>query len=449
VGLVNLSTDHSGVPRYVPMIFGGSDKIMPSFALAVSSAALGTEPVVDRGTLKLAERTLRLDYGYHLPIRYYGPRGSFKQFSAARVLRGDFDANQIRGQVVLLGATAIALGDTFATPFDRMVPGVEIFATAISNVLAGDGLVRTNAIRRVDASVAILLPCIAVLLMAIRRAWLGLALAAIALALWFAATFAAFPAGYWLSIAIPLAAVLPIAAGYGSARLALDRHARTRLEREKAALSKFQSPRLIEHILNDPDFLQTPVHQDAAIVFLDLSRFTEVAETLGPQWTRDLLADFQTLTERSVVEHDGYVGAFMGDGAMIIFGLPQPKPDDASRAILAIAQLDKSITAWLHALPPVARNRLSVRIGGHVGPVLVSRLGPAHHQHVTATGDTVNVASRLLEVAKQQGARLIVSEDLYRAAKSSGSVDDTLTTASAIEVNIRGRTEPLRIRTWR
>ncbi|HEY7089461.1 MAG TPA: CHASE2 domain-containing protein, partial [Tepidisphaeraceae bacterium] len=266
VGLVNLSTDHSGVPRYVPMIFGGSDKIMPSFALAVSSAALGTEPVVDRGTLKLAERTLRLDYGYHLPIRYYGPRGSFKQFSAARVLRGDFDANQIRGQVVLLGATAIALGDTFATPFDRMVPGVEIFATAISNVLAGDGLVRTNAIRRVDASVAILLPCIAVLLMAIRRAWLGLALAAIALALWFAATFAAFPAGYWLSIAIPLAAVLPIAAGYGSARLALDRHARTRLEREKAALSKFQSPRLIEHILNDPDFLQTPVHQDAAIV---------------------------------------------------------------------------------------------------------------------------------------------------------------------------------------
>jgi adenylate cyclase len=315
-------------------------------------------------------------------------------------------------------------------------------------VLAGDGLVRTNAIRRVDAAAAMLLPCIAVLLMAIRRTWLGLALAGIVLALWAASTFAAFLAGYWLSIAIPLAAVLPVAAGYGSARLALDRHAARRLEREKAALAKFQSPRLIEHILNDPDFLQKPVHQDAAIVFLDLSRFTEVAETLGPQWTRDLLADFQTLIERDVVEHDGYVGAFMGDGAMIIFGLPQPKPDDASHALRAIAQLEKSIAAWLRRLPPVARDRLSVRIGGHVGPVVVSRLGPAHHQHVTATGDTVNVASRLLEVAKQQGSSIVVSEDLYRAAKSPGSVGDTPMTASAIEVGIRGRTEPLRIRAW-
>jgi len=447
-GLVNLSTDHSGVPRYVPMVFGGSDAIMPSFALAVSSTALNTEPVIDRSTLKLAARTLRLDFGYHMPIRYYGPRGSFRQFSAARVLRGDVDTNQVRGQVVLLGATAIAMGDTFATPFDRMVPGVEIFATAISNVLAGDGLIRTNAIRTVDAVVAVVLPCIAVLLMAIRRTWLGLALVGIVLALWAASTFAAFLAGYWLSVAIPLAAVLPVAAGYGVARLAFDRHTTRRLERDKAALAKFQSPHLLEHILRDPDFLQRPVHQDAAIVFLDLSRFTEVAETLGPQWTRDLLADFQTLVERDVVEHDGYVGTFMGDGAMIIFGVPQPKADDASRALQAVAQLDKSMAAWLRTLAPVARDRLSVRIGGHVGPVIVSRLGPVHHQHVTATGDTVNVASRLLEVAKQQGASVVVSEDLYRAAKSSGPVDDTLTIASAIEVSIRGRTEPLRIRTW-
>jgi adenylate cyclase len=243
-----------------------------------------------------------------------------------------------------------------------------------------------------------------------------------------------------------LAAVLPVAAGYGSARLALDRHATRRLEREKAALARFQSPRLIDHILNDPGFLQKPLHQDAAIVFLDLSRFTEVAETLGPQWSRDLLADFQTLIERDAVAHGGYVGTFMGDGAMIIFGLPRPKPDDASRALLAIAQLDKSITAWLRTLPPVARDRLSIRIGGHVGPVVVSRLGPAHHQHMTATGDTVNVASRLLEVAKQQGSGVVVSENLYRAAELLGSADDTLMTRLAIEVNIRGRTEPLRVR---
>jgi len=444
-GLVNISTDHSGVPRYVPMIFGG-DAITPSFALAVSSTALNTEPVIEGGTLRLAARTLRLDFGYHMPIRYYGPSGSFRQFSAARVLRGDVDANQVRGQVVLLGATAVALGDTFATPFDRMVPGVEIFATAISNVLAGDALVRTIVIRRLDAAAAMLLPFIAIVLMTLRRTWLGLALAAGVLALWVASIFAAFLAGYWLSIAIPLAAAVPVIAGYGSARLVLDRHAAKRLEREKAALARFQSPRLIDHILNDPDFLLRPVHQEAAIVFLDLSRFTEVAEALGPQWSRDLLADFQTLIEREVTAHDGFVVSFMGDGAMIIFGLPQPRPDDASRALLTIAQLDKSITAWLRTLPPVARDRLSVRIGGHLGPVVISRLGPAHHQHVTATGDTVNVTSRLLEVAKQQGSSVVVSEDLYSAAKALQLTEVLCMNESMLEVNIRGRKTPLRVR---
>jgi adenylate cyclase len=444
-GLVNLSTDRSGVPRYVPMIFGG-DAITPSFALAVPATALNTEPVVEGGTVKLAARTLRLDFGYHMPIRYYGPSGSFRQFSAARVLRGDVDPNQVRGQILLLGATAVALGDTFATPFDRMVPGVEIFATAISNVLAGDALVRTTAIRRLDAAAAMLLPAMIVVLMTLRRTWLGLALVAAVLTLWIASTFVAFLAGYWLSVAIPLAAVLPVAAGYGCARLMLDRHAAKRLERDKAALARFQSPRLIDYILNDPEFLHRPVHQQAAIVFLDLSRFTEVAESLGPQWSRDLLADFQTLIERDVTAHDGFVGSFMGDGAMIIFGLPRPKPDDASRALLTIAQLDKSITAWLRTLPPVARDRLSVRIGGHLGPVVISRLGPAHHQHVTATGDTVNVASRLLEVAKQQGSSVVVSEDLYRAAKSLTSIGDLQIASSMLEVNIRGRKNPLRVR---
>ena len=42
-----------------------------------------------------------------------------------------------------------------------------------------------------------------------------------------------------------------------------------------------------------------------------------------------------------------------------------------------------------------------IRLGAHLGPVVVSRLGPETHQHITATGDTVNVASRLMEVAKR------------------------------------------------
>jgi adenylate cyclase len=445
-GLVNLATDHAGVPRHVPMLFYAGGTVVPSFVLAVTSAALRTEPMLGLGTLKLASRNVSVDLGYHLPIRYYGPQGSIRQFSAARILRGDLDPNDVRGQIVLVGATAVALGDTFATPFDRVVPGVEILATAVSNVLAGDGLIRTSLIRKIDASTAILLPAITVLLMAMRRNALGLGLAAIVFTAWGASIFAAFLAGYWISIAVPLAAALPVAAAYGLVHLVFERHLAKRLTSEKAALAKFQSPLLVEYILKNPGFLEQPVHQDVAVVFLDLSGFTGVAESLGPQWARDLLADFQARVERDVLAHDGYVVAFMGDGAMIVFGLPAPKPDDAARALATIVQLHKSMAAWLRALPPVARDKLSARIGGHVGPAIVSRLGTAHHQHVTATGDTVNVTSRLLEVAKEQRSNVIVTEDLWDAAKASGTAGLPTATGSAFEVAIRGRAQSLRIR---
>src|SRR5262249_8937971 len=181
-----------------------------------------------------------------------------------------------------------------------------------------------------------------------------------------------------------------------------------------AMLSRFHSPRLVEHLLAHPEFLEEPLRQAVAVVFVDLSGFTGLAEAVGAEATRALLARFHAQVERDVDAHDGLVAAFMGDGAMILFGLPQPRPDDGARAFRTVVQLDRSLAPSRAELPTTMR--IAPRIGGHVGPAIVSRLGPVHHQHVTATGDTVNVASRLLEVAKQQGAAVVVSEALWGAA---------------------------------
>jgi adenylate cyclase len=443
-GLVNLTTDNSGVPRFAPMIFQTGDALVPSFALAAASTALNTEPVFGRDVLKLAARTVHLDLGYHLPIRYYGPRGTIRQFSIAQVLRDDFSPDTVHGQVVVIGATALGTGDTFAIPFDRVVPGVEIMATAVSNLLAGDGLVRSALTRGVDAAAAMLLPGLLVLLLAVGRPALGMGLAGIILGAWLAAIYAAFLMGFWLSIAVPLAALLPVVTTYGVARLVMDRNLARRLTGEKQTLARFQSPLMLAHILSNPQFLEQPVQQDIPVIFLDLSGFTGVAETLGPQWTRDLLADFQACIDRDVVANGGYVANFAGDGAMIIFGLPAAKPDDASRALRTIIIVHQSIKAWLATLPPAAKDRLSVRIGGHFGPVILSRLGALAHQHITATGDTVNVANRLLEITRQHTASVIVTEDLWNAASAADRAP--IAAGEPVDVDVRGRAHGLRIR---
>ena len=89
VGLANVSTDTSGVPRYIPMIYETPDGVVPSFALAAAFQALQAEPYFGPDRVEIAGQSRALDLGYHMPLRFYGPQGSFRRISAVQVLRGD------------------------------------------------------------------------------------------------------------------------------------------------------------------------------------------------------------------------------------------------------------------------------------------------------------------------------------------------------------------------
>src|SRR5580658_5327753 len=229
VGLANVSTDSSGVPRYIPMIFQTPDGVVPSFALAAASQALQAEPVLGPDRIEIAGRVREMDLGYHMPLRFYGPEGSFRRISATQVLRGGLDPETLRGQVVVVGVTATGAADSFATPFDRVAPGVEVFATAIGNLMSGDGLARTPSTRHLDAGVAIALPVLMIALMAMQGAATGLVLASLVFALWLGGVFLVFVNGYWLSIAAPLASVAPLTFGFAAARSIVERRAGTRI----------------------------------------------------------------------------------------------------------------------------------------------------------------------------------------------------------------------------
>jgi adenylate cyclase len=446
VGLANVSTDKSGVPRYIPMIYETPDGVVPSFALAAAFQALQAEPYLGPDRIEIAGQSRAMDLGYHMPLRFYGPQGSFKRISALQVLRGGLDPETLRGKVVVVGVTATGASDSFATPFDRVAPGVEVFATAIGNLMAGDGLTRTPSTRRLDAAAAVALPVLMIALMAMRRAATGFALASLVFVLWLAGVFLAFVNGYWLSIAAPLASVVPLTIGFAAARSIVERRAGTKIAAERSTLARFQSPLLLDQLQREPDFLEKPVRQDVAVMFLDLSGSTGVVEALGPERSRDLLSAMQTLVEGEVTAHGGVVITYMGDGVLAVFGLPKPRSDDAARALATVEALHESMTAWLANLPPAARERLDFRIGLHFGPAILSRLGSPTQQQITATGDTVNVASRLLEVAKEQRRRVVVTEDLFQAANATAPSPDANAGYASLTVPIRGRASDLRVR---
>jgi adenylate cyclase len=449
VGLVNVTTDHSGTPRHVPLLLRHGDSLVPSFPLRAATRALGAEAVVDEDRIVIGTVETRTDLGLNLPLRFYGPRATIPTISASAVLKGEVGRTAFDGRIVVVGATALGTSDTFATPYDPVFPGVEVLATAIGHLMAADGLVRDLTVRRFDVATAVWLAMSSVLLICLVPLGPALAGTALAAAVWLMVTALAFGHGFWLSAVIPLASLAVPASLCATGRLALDRRQARRLASSEQALRRFQSPLLADRIADDPAFLAHPVQQDAAILFVDLSNFTRLSERLGPQMTRELLRDFHKVVEDEVTRHGGLVLSFMGDGAMIAFGLPDPKVDDASRAVQAAFGLADSVGNWLATRsgvwPENATAALDVRVGAHYGPVVISRLGTDTHQHITATGDSVNVTSRLLEVAAKKGARVVISAQLLQAARDAGD----LTHFGALEpIAIRGREQPLTVALW-
>jgi adenylate cyclase len=156
-----------------------------------------------------------------------------------------------------------------------------------------------------------------------------------------------------------------------------------------------------------------------------------------------MLKAFHDLVDETVTGHRGVVVNFMGDGAMMLFGALDPDPDQASNAVEAAEDLISRTRLWISRNPALseAGPALDVRIGAHYGPVILSRLGSDTNQHVTATGDTVNVASRLLAVAAEANARLALSAELTEAA----GLDLSEETFEMRTTSIRGRTQTLEV----
>ncbi|GAA0002928.1 hypothetical protein BRDID11002_29290 [Bradyrhizobium diazoefficiens] len=212
--------------------------------------------------------------------------------------------------------------------------------------------------------------------------------------------------------------------------------ARSIFAAKSRSLALFQAPAVQEWLARDPNFLSKPVRQDAAVVFIDLSGFTALSERTDPDALRDLLKAFHALIDKAAVDCGGMVTGFLGDGAMLLFGLPHAMPDDAARALKCSIDLHRGVERWIASLPPAIGGQLGFKIGAHFGPIVASRLGESH-QHITATGDTVNVASRLMEVAAQNDARLALTDTLLDAADFHGTPNGVLT--GPLLTQVRGR----------
>ncbi|WEX90653.1 adenylate/guanylate cyclase domain-containing protein [Sinorhizobium garamanticum] len=150
---------------------------------------------------------------------------------------------------------------------------------------------------------------------------------------------------------------------------------------------------------------------EVTVMFADLPGFTELTERLGPG-VEPHLTRFLTIAVAAVHAEGGTVDKFIGDAVMAIWNAPGRQADHAARACRAAV----AIRTAMHDEPPIAagENAVRVRIGINSGTALIGNIGSAERLSYTAIGDTVNVASRLVNVAKERGVEIVLSDATMR-----------------------------------
>ena len=146
-----------------------------------------------------------------------------------------------------------------------------------------------------------------------------------------------------------------------------------------------------------------------------------------------MLNHFFTQMVDLVFERQGTLDKFLGDGLMAFFGAPLEVPRAASQAVsCAIAMQQR-----LHALKQEGVTPIKgLRVGVNTGEAIVGNIGSAKRMDFTIVGDVVNVAARLLEVARQEEAPIVISEATYLEVEGQFSMK------AGPSVVLRGRQQP-------
>jgi len=235
IGIVDIATGQSGSPLSMPMLFRNDDKVELSLPLRVAIRALDEPLTIGPDHLMLGDRAVPTDTDFSLPITYYGPRRTIRTVSAQSIFDGTLDRKAIENRIVVIGAAVAGHSDFFPTPFDSLLPGVEVVSTAITHIVAGDSIVRDRWVHIANALVAILLPMLLVGLLAWRRSALGFVAAATVMVGWAGLNLFAFTHGVWLDAATTLAATVPPAAVFVGVQLwAGSRHTRSLADKSRS-----------------------------------------------------------------------------------------------------------------------------------------------------------------------------------------------------------------------
>jgi adenylate cyclase len=431
--ILTLSAYASLIDRPRMVLEKGQGLLASPWSLAISGAV--GAPIVN----------IPLDSNGALIVPYRHTNATWVRASAADVLTGKVNPAVMKNVMVLLGGTALGMGDVIATPASPVAAGLEPHVEILAALLDNDFLTAPRGGLLFDT--LLMLPFIAVMALgrfrkpaqraAIFPIWL--------LAAWGFGAAMAMLAFTRMSLLLPLTPLLlfpPLAL----LLVGLLELYRSGSEHDGVlALLAAYLPRPVAIRLaglthqghaRGKEVGVDATRREITVLFADIHGFAGITEGRPPELIARLMQRVFSEMAESVAQHHGTIDKFIGDAIMAFWNAPEDDPNHASHAMAAAQDIQRRIAALGPYCAELGIDALRIGVGVESGQALVGNFGSAHRRTFTALGEPVVLASRLEGLTNVYNEPLLIGPGCARALGIH-------TLRELCTVQIRGRVQAL------
>ena len=408
----NTVQDKDGYIRQTQLFVDTPDGTMDSFAYAVYKAYQNKNGK--------AIETPRLDSLNQTEFTFSGNIEDYEDISMSDVLQGNIDLRVFKDCIVLVGAYAPGMMDSYNVAIEKgsQMYGVEVHANIIEALLEGKFSQPASSVLT-----GLIFACIAVLfyLLICKK---NIIISVISLIVVMAGEIGAgvlLRNNGWTISLIYLPIVCTVALIYKIfAQYLVEKINR---KRTLNAFKKYVAPQIVEELSkkNNLEIKLGGENRNIAVLFVDIRGFTTMSESLEPEQVVEILNRYLSLTTKAIFDNDGTLDKFVGDATMAVFNAPFDLDDYIFKAVCAAYDIAAGADEIEAEMMERFGKTVGFGVGVNCGPAVVGNIGCDVRMDYTAIGDTVNTAARLEANAKR--GQILISDEVYQAVKGRVEVE--------------------------
>ncbi|MGI9296516.1 MAG: CHASE2 domain-containing protein [Gammaproteobacteria bacterium] len=434
-GYADFAADSDGLVRRAPLLARYAKKTYESLALAMLRRAdnpgqilnILTEDGGDIESLRAGRYEMPLNRAGEMYFNFLGAGGpaadyentrgaAFRYISAHKVIGGAVAEEMLRDKIAIVGSSAEALRDIYSTPLNSAMPGAELLATQMANIMDGEVLRRPSS-----ADTLALLALLAVaLLAAVVSAPLGPVYSSL-LTVALCGVSVYLNLSFWddrlvVNMVAPLLVLIGLFLWNAISGFVFEWRASRNLQ---STFGQYVPPELAKRMGQKKTISMEGESREMSVLFSDVRNFTSISETFSPQDLTKLMNRMLTALSRAIHEHGGTVDKFIGDAVMAFWNAPLDDEEHAKNAVLSAMSMQAAMEELSAQLEKEGHLPMRLGVGVCSGEANVGNMGSELRMAYTAMGDTVNVASRVEGLTKYYKIGILVTESTYELCRAS------------------------------